>query len=56
MGGQFDILSFIPNQTKHLGFCGRRQVGSLGVEPLLILDFSSYTVDSCWAGFFGDFC
>ena len=37
---QFYKLSLKLNQTKHLGFYGRRQVGSLGVEPLLILDFS----------------
>ena len=28
-GGQFDRLSLKPNETKHLGFCGRCQVGSL---------------------------
>ena len=37
---QFDKEFLKPNQTKNLGFCGRRQVGSLRVEALLILDFS----------------
>ena len=37
---QFDSLSLKPNQAKHLGFCGRHQLGSLGVEPLLTLDFA----------------
>ena len=36
---QFDNIFLKPNQAKHLGFCGRNQVGSLGVEPFLILDF-----------------
>ena len=39
-GEQFDSLFFKPNRIKHLGFCGRHQVGSLGVEPILKLDFS----------------
>ena len=37
---KFNTLFFKPNQIKHLGFCGRRQVGSLGVDTVLILDFA----------------
>ena len=37
---QFDSLFLKPNQIKHLGFCGRFQVGYLGVDTVLMLDFA----------------
>ena len=37
---QFDSLFLKRNQIKHLGFCGRCQVGSLGVDTVLTLDFA----------------
>ena len=41
---QFDSLFLKPNQIKHLGFCGRCQVGSLGVDTILVLDFALHTL------------
>ena len=45
---QFDSLFLKPNQIKHLGFCGRCQVGSLGVDTVLIFDFASHTLFLRW--------